>query len=297
MTSFGHTWTAMVESVWSGQFRVSKVLYLIIYIVIICSIPSYGKKHKLKEISVTNQTNSDTNQTEVIERLSRFFGIDKVPVRVFHKAPPQYMLDLYNSITELGGLMKRDSPYNADVIRSFPDRQWNQQMLFYYNVSYLKDSEKILAAEFHVFKMRPRPSSDDLRETKPPHVIEIKVYEIKQKICTFISKGQGKKHNFLKKTRVFHFIEVILSTNCILQRAKWQTKNDHTIDIVVFSKGKQGNFYQTNVCMWQCWTYNTVKSLYVSLQRGIVPIFLRTITKTYFEQMFANMLNLNLIFI
>jgi len=69
----------------------------------------------------TEQTS--TNQTQVIQRLSRFFGIDRVPVRVFHKSPPQFMMDLYDSITDSGGLMKRNSPYNADTIRSFPDRR------------------------------------------------------------------------------------------------------------------------------------------------------------------------------
>lgn len=44
-------------------------------------------------------------------------------------------------------------------------------MHFYYNISYLSEREKILAAEFHVFKMRPAPPTS--KETKPPYVIEV----------------------------------------------------------------------------------------------------------------------------
>ena len=45
-------------------------------------------------------------------------------------------------------------------------------MHFYYNVSHLTDTERILAAEFHVFKMRPAPPSHG--ESKPSHVVEVR---------------------------------------------------------------------------------------------------------------------------
>lgn len=44
-------------------------------------------------------------------------------------------------------------------------------MHFHYNISYLSEREKILAAEFHVFKMRPAPPK--FKESKPPYVIEV----------------------------------------------------------------------------------------------------------------------------
>ncbi|KAL3876227.1 hypothetical protein ACJMK2_034097, partial [Sinanodonta woodiana] len=63
-----------------------------------------------------------TNQTDAIERLSQVFGIDRVPVKVFHRSPPQFMIELFKTLTDYGGITKQQSPYNADVIRSFPDR-------------------------------------------------------------------------------------------------------------------------------------------------------------------------------
>lgn len=60
--------------------------------------------------------------TDAIDRLSKVFGISKIPARIFHRSPPQYMTELYNSITETGGLTTKAGPYNADVVRSFPDK-------------------------------------------------------------------------------------------------------------------------------------------------------------------------------
>lgn len=55
--------------------------------------------------------------------------------------------------------------------RFFSFSEWNQSMHFHYNISYLSEREKILAAEFHVFKMRPAPPK--FKESKPPYVIEV----------------------------------------------------------------------------------------------------------------------------
>lgn len=89
------------------------------WFLILCEcVPVACKKHGSRKA-----VPQSSNQTEVIQRLSNFFGIDRIPGRIFRKPPPDYMMDLYNSITDSGGLMKRESPYKADVIRSFPDRR------------------------------------------------------------------------------------------------------------------------------------------------------------------------------
>lgn len=159
----------------NGFFKTSSiresVIFMCWFLILCACISVSGKKQKNQKT-----VSPSSNQTEVIQRLSNFFGIDRIPGRIFRKPPPDYMIDLYNSITDSGGLMKRESPYKADVIRSFPDRQWNQSMHFHYNISYLSEREKILAAEFHVFKMRPAPPK--FKESKPPYVIEIKIYQV-----------------------------------------------------------------------------------------------------------------------
>lgn len=61
-------------------------------------------------------------KTEAIQRLSQVFGIDPTPRHPNHRSPPQYMTELYNAIAGRDGLTRTTSPFNADVVRSFPDR-------------------------------------------------------------------------------------------------------------------------------------------------------------------------------
>ncbi|GFS01424.1 bone morphogenetic protein 7-like [Elysia marginata] len=49
-------------------------------------------------------------------------------------------------------------------------------MHFHYNVSYLEAEERILQAEFRIFKMKPGPSRRG--DQRPPHVLMVKVYQV-----------------------------------------------------------------------------------------------------------------------
>jgi hypothetical protein len=106
----------------NGFFQPSSIRKSVIFMcwfLILCEcVPVACKKHGSRKT-----VPQSSNQTAVIQRLSNFFGIDRIPGRIFRKPPPDYMMDLYNSITDSGGLMKREGPYKADVIRSFPDRR------------------------------------------------------------------------------------------------------------------------------------------------------------------------------
>ncbi|PVD38946.1 hypothetical protein C0Q70_01571 [Pomacea canaliculata] len=58
-----------------------------------------------------------------LARLSKVFGISRIPARVVHRTPPQYMTELYQAVADTrSGLTKANGPYNANTIRSFPDR-------------------------------------------------------------------------------------------------------------------------------------------------------------------------------
>lgn len=117
----------------NGFFKTSSiresVIFMCWFLILCACISVSGKKQKNQKT-----VSPSSNQTEVIQRLSNFFGIDRIPGRIFRKPPPDYMIDLYNSITDSGGLMKRESPYKADVIRSFPDRR---EQSFRYNLFFL----------------------------------------------------------------------------------------------------------------------------------------------------------------
>ncbi|CAI9723379.1 morphogenetic 2-like [Octopus vulgaris] len=115
---------------------------------------------------------------DALERLSRVFGIRRLPSpdKVSpHMIAPEYMTQLYQSITDSGGLTKANSPYNADIIRSFPDRDYRHQMHFYYNVSFLERKENILQAEFHIFKLRPKTVQPNILKS---HLVTIQIYQV-----------------------------------------------------------------------------------------------------------------------
>ena len=80
-----------------------------------CLPPGYGRRAGKKQ-------KDEKEQTEAIERLSRVFGIDHVPEHEFRKSPPQFMLELFKDITDVGGLIRKKGPYNASTVVSFPDR-------------------------------------------------------------------------------------------------------------------------------------------------------------------------------
>lgn len=57
-----------------------------------------------------------------LARLSRVFGIRRIPRRVVDGVPPEYMTQLYGAVADTHGLTKAPGPYNANTVRSFPDR-------------------------------------------------------------------------------------------------------------------------------------------------------------------------------
>ena len=52
--------------------------------------------------------------------------------------PPQYMLDLYDSVADQSGIIKSAQPYNSTIVRSYTAKG-NQQLIIYFiplNYSY-----------------------------------------------------------------------------------------------------------------------------------------------------------------
>lgn len=124
-------------------------------------------------------TDKEFEELDPLERLSRVFGIRRLPSQngpFPTQIPPEYMTRLYRSITDSGGLSKTNGPYNADIVRSFPDRDYRHQMHFFYNVSFLESNERILQAEFHLFKLKPKYPLP--KKTNSPHLISIEIHQV-----------------------------------------------------------------------------------------------------------------------
>jgi hypothetical protein len=64
----------------------------------------------------------EDGEPDPLARLSKVFGIKRIPRRIMAGVPPQYMTELYDTVADLHGLTKAPGPYNANTVRSFPDR-------------------------------------------------------------------------------------------------------------------------------------------------------------------------------
>lgn len=73
---------------------------------------------------------------------------------------PEFMIDLYNTITDTFGVTRAKNPYGAHVIRSFMERNSTKYDYFYFNLSAsgnkLKDTERVLEGELHLYR-NPTP--------------------------------------------------------------------------------------------------------------------------------------------
>eukprot|EP00058_Branchiostoma_floridae_P019247 XP_002604737.1 hypothetical protein BRAFLDRAFT_80287 [Branchiostoma floridae] len=114
---------------------------------------------------------------EAIERLKKVFGLpERPPAPKRHFRPPQYMLDLYNTISAPDGIVRFPNPLSANVVRSFPDKDVLHRSFFFFNVSSVSVTENVLDAELHLFKVRPRYTSKFMMRRQ--HFYEVRVYQI-----------------------------------------------------------------------------------------------------------------------
>ena len=87
---------------------------------------------------------SDVDDAVALEQLTRVFGVGRVPDyydqrrqnfddggedrrpsarhRVYRRSPPEYMVDLYDTIAYTDGISKTAAPYEADIVLGIPDK-------------------------------------------------------------------------------------------------------------------------------------------------------------------------------
>lgn len=71
------------------------------------------------------ETESGEVRSEAIRRLLEVFGMEDPPAALArgHKQPPQYMLDLYNTIADVDGVTKDPTLLEGNTVRSFFDKR------------------------------------------------------------------------------------------------------------------------------------------------------------------------------
>ncbi|XP_046738374.1 bone morphogenetic protein 4-like [Diprion similis] len=123
----------------------------------------------------------DSQREAALTKLQQMFGIPEPSDRSSrHKIPPQFMLELYNTIADPSGVTRGKNPYNAKVVRSFIERDSSMSHYYLFNISGLEMNESVLEAELHLYRKRT-----PLRDMHPailssPYYL-IRVYQVLDK--------------------------------------------------------------------------------------------------------------------
>uniref|UniRef100_A0A3Q3BHI0 Anti-dorsalizing morphogenic protein n=1 Tax=Kryptolebias marmoratus TaxID=37003 RepID=A0A3Q3BHI0_KRYMA len=126
-------------------------------------------------------------RSAAIKRLLEVFGMEDPPAVHGHKQPPQYMLDLYNTVADVDGVTKDPYLLEGNTVRSFFDKLHSEQVEFRFNLSTVARTEKVLTAELHLFKLRPQVTLTSSRH----HFCQVSVYQLLDSSRT--NGTQGKK--------------------------------------------------------------------------------------------------------
>ncbi|KAI4486225.1 hypothetical protein M0802_012464 [Mischocyttarus mexicanus] len=145
-----------------------------------------------------NEGGSEKKREDELEKLKKIFGIrGKGDKSVHHKVPPQFMMELYNTIADDSGVTRGRNPYNAKVVRSFIEKgklfspthttDPSQMLLdtslsnfYFFNVSGLEVNESVLEAELHLYRKKITVKTD------PPPILTssyylLRVYQVLDK--------------------------------------------------------------------------------------------------------------------
>lgn len=70
------------------------------------------------------ENESEEVRLAAIKRLLEVFGMEDPPASLGrgHKQPPQYMLDLYNTVADVDGVTKNPTLLEGNTVRSFFDK-------------------------------------------------------------------------------------------------------------------------------------------------------------------------------
>ncbi|NXU47392.1 BMP2B protein, partial [Turnix velox] len=121
---------------------------------------------------------AESRRAEALKRLLEVFGMEDPPPPPAHsKQPPQYMVDLYNTVANADGVTKNPDVLEGNTVRSFLDKTHGEKMRFLFILSSVAKNEKILTAELHLFRLWPRATNGPKRH----HLCQVSVYQVLKK--------------------------------------------------------------------------------------------------------------------
>uniref|UniRef100_A0A8C3BFS2 TGF-beta family profile domain-containing protein n=1 Tax=Cairina moschata TaxID=8855 RepID=A0A8C3BFS2_CAIMO len=165
-----------------------------------------------------------SRRAEALKRLLEVFGIEDPPPPPAHsKQPPQYMVDLFNTVANADGVTKNPDVLEGNTVRSFLDKSkggapgwWGEggcgrglsavpppsrlapipnlllpaahgeKMRFLFVLSSVAKNEKILTAELHLFRLWPKATDGPKRH----HFCQVSIYQILDKTEPDSPQGQ-----------------------------------------------------------------------------------------------------------
>ncbi|NXY86522.1 BMP2B protein, partial [Alcedo cyanopectus] len=119
-----------------------------------------------------------SRRAEALKRLLEVFGMEDPPPPPAHvKQPPQYMVDLFNTVANADGVTKNPDILEGNTVRSFLDKTHGEKMRFLFVLSSVAKNEKVLTAELHLFRLWPRATDGPKRH----HFCQVSVYQVLEK--------------------------------------------------------------------------------------------------------------------
>ncbi|NXL17708.1 BMP4 protein, partial [Setophaga kirtlandii] len=117
-------------------------------------------------------------RAEALKKLLEVFGMEDPPAPPTHfKQPPQYMVDLFNTVANADGVTKNPDILEGNTVRSFLEKTHSEEMRFLFVLSSVAKNEKILTAELHLFRLWPRVTEGPKRQ----HLCQVSVYQVLEK--------------------------------------------------------------------------------------------------------------------
>uniref|UniRef100_A0A8C0EU53 TGF-beta family profile domain-containing protein n=1 Tax=Bubo bubo TaxID=30461 RepID=A0A8C0EU53_BUBBB len=191
-------------------------------------------------------------RAEALKRLLEVFGMEDPPPPPAHfKQPPQYMVDLFNTVANADGVTKNPDILEGNTVRSFLDKTHGEKMRFLFILSSVAKNEKILTAELHLFRLWPRATDGPKRH----HFCQVSVYQVLDK--SELDTPGGKK---------------LLAARLVsLQGSGWEVFAI-TQAVSCFSPGSGGTEDTLGVCTQDHFlTHFTPSSLWASLPVASFP--------------------------
>uniref|UniRef100_A0A8C9FBQ9 TGF-beta propeptide domain-containing protein n=1 Tax=Pavo cristatus TaxID=9049 RepID=A0A8C9FBQ9_PAVCR len=138
-------------------------------------------------LALARPASPESRRAEALKKLLEVFGMEDPPPPPAHvKQPPQYMVDLFNTVANADGVTKNPDVLEGNTVRSFLDRTHGEKMRFLFVLSSVAKNEKILTAELHLFRLWPRATEGPRRH----HFCQVSVYQILDKTEPDSPEGQ-----------------------------------------------------------------------------------------------------------